>query len=242
MPLEDEMDHRVTLPPLERPDWIAEDANPGYVQLVFLLQRTCQIAAYKWEPPLDVLSRADVVAQFVSECDTVAEYAKDMAVTATKNQPQEDRWPLYRGCKELCRKAGEFVEIVVSEGRVPVSKLRQLMNAHKSVLNDLNYLSAMAFQKYDEAAKKAFDEFMGSQLSRKPWVPPKGYLTAADINEQYHVPGPTVQGWRKRDDEPGGPLEGRLVTATDSSHRLYYPEDWVRLRVNNWTPKQHKRQ
>jgi hypothetical protein len=81
-------------------------------------------------------------------------------------------------------------------------------------------------------------------LPKATWKPPKGYINATGILNEYGVPRATLQSWQARDDVPGGPLEGKLKRAPGATHELYYPEAWVKKRVQNWQPsprRRHKR-
>lgn len=59
-------------------------------------------------------------------------------------------------------------------------------------------------------------------------------LTAEEIRERYGVPRTTLQSWQEKDDVPNGPLWGQTKKDSGPSHKLYYPEDWVKKRVGNW--------
>ncbi len=78
----------------------------------------------------------------------------------------------------------------------------------------------------------------------KQWEPQPGYVGSKTIisHERFQkkgkcIPRTTLQRWVNRDAEDGDPVP--TETAPDSGEK-FYPEQWVRERIERWNPRQPK--
>jgi len=146
---------KVALPPVERPDWLA-DVGPEYAALVLLPQQAVATCYFALTEHLSPSEQQSLLVAFEDHCRDVLSFVERTIVKDLASQPQEERLAVYNGCDRICMELPRIVRRAVFEDRIAIANIVPLVDDHCRLLRKLDILNAFQI----EETMRGFDEWL----------------------------------------------------------------------------------